>query len=167
MNGKVFYSSARVSMVTATSFALRDYQNEALTAVTEAERRGIRRPLIALPTGTGKTVVFASLIARRPGRSLILVHRDELIHQAHAKLKEICPSLSIGIVKAEQDERAAPCVIASVQTLSRESRLQRLTPNFSTLVVDEAHHAVADSYRRILDYCHGFLIKTPLDRAAV
>src|SRR5262249_51537518 len=118
-----FYASTRVRMVSATSFALRDYQNEALTAVAEAERRGIRRPLIALPTGTGKTVVFASLIAQRPGRSLILVHRDELVWQAHAKLKEISPALSVGVVKAAQDEHDTPCVIASVQTLARESRL--------------------------------------------
>ncbi len=141
---------------------LRDYQRGAITAVLSAEARGIRRPLIALPTGTGKTVVFASLIAQRPGRSLILVHRDELIHQACAKLKEISPSLSVGVIKAERDEHMVPCVVASVQTLCRESRLQRLTPDFSTIVVDEAHHAVADSYRRILDHCGAFEDAGPL-----
>src|SRR4051812_14738774 len=77
---QVFQSSARGSMVTATSFSLRDYQTDAITAVQAAESCGIRRPLVALPTGTGKTVIFASLIAQRPGRSLILVHRDDLIH---------------------------------------------------------------------------------------
>jgi ATP-dependent helicase IRC3 len=141
---------------------LRDYQIKAIQAVHAAEQRGIQRPLIALPTGTGKTIVFAHLIVQRPGRSLILVHRDELIRQAHAKLKEICPALSVGIVKAEQDEHAAPCVIASVQTLSRERRLQRLTPDFRTIVVDEAHHAVAESYRRVLEYCGAFTDGGPL-----
>src|SRR5262245_57828663 len=128
---------------------LRPYQTDAINAVHAAESRGIRRPLIALPTGTGKTVVFCHLLQQRPVRSLILVHRDELIHQAHAKLKEISPALSIGIVKAERDEHEASCVIASVQTLSRETRLNRLAPDFQTIIIDECHHAVADSYRRI------------------
>src|SRR4051794_25362001 len=119
---------------------LRPYQHDAIAAGLAAEQRGIHRPLVALPTGTGKTVVFAHLLSQRPGRSLILVHRDELIRQAYGKLKEISPALSVGVVKAEEDEHAAACVIASVQTLARESRLQRLTPDFRTIVVDEAHH---------------------------
>jgi ATP-dependent helicase IRC3 len=141
---------------------LRPYQAEALQAVLAAAARGIRRPLIALPTGTGKTVVFAHLIAQRPGRALVLVHRDELLWQAYGKLKEIHPALSLGMVKAEQDEHAAPCVLASVQTLSRASRLTRLTRDFTTLVVDEAHHAVADSYRRILAHVGAFAQDGPL-----
>jgi ATP-dependent helicase IRC3 len=141
---------------------LRPYQIEAVEAVLTAESRGIRRPLIALPTGTGKTVVFAHLLLQRPGRSLVLVHRDELIQHAYAKLKEIDPSRSIGIVKAERDEHSAPTVIASVPTLAREARLTRLTPDFRTIVVDEAHHAVADSYRRILAHCGAFAEGGPL-----
>jgi ATP-dependent helicase IRC3 len=141
---------------------LRVYQFQAIQAVHAAEARGIRRPLIALPTGTGKTVVFAHLIAQRSGRSLTLVHRDELIRQAYKKLKEINPTLSIGIVKAEQDEHQAPCVVASVQSLSREKRLTRLTPDFRTIIVDEAHHAVAESYRRVLEYCGAFSKNAPL-----
>jgi ATP-dependent helicase IRC3 len=66
------------------------------------------------------------------------------------------------VVKAEEDEHAAACVIASVQTLAREPRLQRLTPDFRTIVVDEAHHAVAESYRRILDFCGAFAEDGPL-----
>lgn len=90
---------------------------------------------------TGKTVVFAHLLAQRTGRSLILVHRDELIQQAYAKLKEIDPARSIGIIKAERDEHDAPTVIASVQTLAREARLRRLTPDFRTIVIDECFPA--------------------------
>jgi len=126
---------------------LRLYQHGAISAVLAAEQRGVQRTLIALPTGTGKTIVFAHLLSQRPSRSLVLVHRDELIRQAYGKLKEINPSLSVGVVKAEEDGHAAPCVIASVQTLARESRLQHLAPDFHTIVVDEAHHVVADSYR--------------------
>ena len=114
---------------------LRPYQQDALTAIEDAVERGITRPLLALPTGTGKTVVFAHLVARRPGRALILVHREELVWQAYDKLKRIAPDLSIGIVKAERDETDAACVIASVQTVSRKRRLQRLPAAFAAVLL--------------------------------
>ena len=62
-----------------TTLPLRDYQEATIHAVLAAFERGIPRQVVALPTGTGKTVIFAHLIAQRPGRALILVHRDELI----------------------------------------------------------------------------------------
>ena len=61
---------------------LRPYQVDALDAIEDALDRGVDRQLLALPTGTGKTVVFAELIRRRGGRALVLVHRDELVSQA-------------------------------------------------------------------------------------
>lgn len=135
-----------------SSLPLRPYQTEALAAIEEAERRGVRRQLVALPTGTGKTVVFAHFIGSRPGRALILAHRDELLSQAADKVRRISPNTEIGIVKAEQDQHDADVVVASVQTLSRFRRLTRLQPNFSTIVIDEAHHAVAQSYQDVLGY---------------
>jgi ATP-dependent helicase IRC3 len=145
-----------------TAIALRPYQQQALDAIIAAELRGIRRPLVALPTGTGKTIIFAHLIQQRPGRALVLVHRDELVWQAVDKLEIVAPDLAIGIVKAERDDVDARCIIASVQTLSRDARLTRLVPNFHTIVVDEAHHAVADSYRRVLEHLRAFADEGPL-----
>ena len=141
---------------------LRPYQEEALTAVSRAYARGIARPVIALPTGTGKTVVFSHLVKERAGRCLILVHRDELIRQAYDKLQEILPSVAVGVVKAEEDEHTAPIVVASVQTLGRTKRLDRLTWDFATVIVDEAHHAVAATYRRILERAGSFRKGGPL-----
>jgi ATP-dependent helicase IRC3 len=141
---------------------IRPYQQEALDAIVAAELRGIRRPLLALPTGTGKTVVFVHLITQRQGRALVLVHRDELIWQAVEKLHTVEPHLAIGVVKAAYDDVDAPCIVASVQTLSREARLARLAPDFQTIVVDEAHHAVAESYRRVLAYLRAFEDDGPL-----
>ncbi|HKW92682.1 MAG TPA: DEAD/DEAH box helicase [Methylomirabilota bacterium] len=129
--------------------ALRAYQIEALEAVEQAEARGIRRQVLALPTGCGKTVIFAELIRRRSGRALVLVHRDELLQQASEKLTVV--GLPAGVVKAERDEVGEQVVVASVQTLSRAARLDRLPLGFRTVVVDECHHAAADSYRRILE----------------
>jgi superfamily II DNA or RNA helicase len=96
-------------MITANrpTLALRDYQEEVIEAVNDSDMDGIKRPLVALPTGTGKTVVFAHLIDQRPGRSLVLAHRDELIRQAVYKLKIVAQGLDISVVKAAENELAA------------------------------------------------------------
>src|SRR6266702_1568195 len=147
-----------------TTFRLtpRPYQYEAVAALLAATARGAQRPLLVLPTGTGKTIVFALLVQQRRGRSLILAHRDELIQQAVDKLHLVDPTLALGVVQAERDEHTAPIVVASVQTLSRRPRLARLVPDFQTIVIDEAHHAPAPSYRRILEYCHAWRADGPL-----
>lgn len=138
-------------------FDLRPYQTEALEAIDKAEAEGIRRPLVAHATGLGKTVLFSHLLAERGryGRSLVLAHRDELIEQAANKIRIIAPELDLGIVKAERDERHAPVVVASVQSLHAR-RLATMLPNFATIVVDEAHHAAAPTYMRILEHFGSF-----------
>jgi len=75
---------------------------------------------------------------------LILAHRDEApSRQAVDKLHLVDPTLALGVVPATRDEHTAPTVVASVQTLSRRTRLARLVPDFQTIVIDEAHHAPA------------------------
>ena len=129
---------------------LRPYQEQALEAIAAAEKRGIRRQLIVSPTGSGKTIMFASLVNRRQGRALVLAHRDELITQAVQKLAMVGGSLDIGVVKAQRDERDAAVIVASMQTLANPKRLARM-PRFSTIIVDEAHHAVSRSYMEIIE----------------
>ena len=140
----------------------RPYQREAVTACLDASAAGLRRILLALPTGTGKTIVFGLLLQARGGRSLVLAHRDELIAQAVDKLSLVAPTLDVGVVQASEDATAAQCVVASVQTLSQPSRLARLVPDFHTIVIDEAHHAPAATYCAILDYCHAWQDDGPL-----
>jgi superfamily II DNA or RNA helicase len=146
---------------------LRDYQLEAVEAVQAAAERGVRRPLVALPTGTGKTVVFSELIRRRGGRALVIAHRDELLEQARDKLRVVDPDLRVGVVQGGRDEHDAPVVVASIQTLSRERRMARLlgrgaqaglfpTDPFTTVVIDEAHHAAAPTYRAAIAQLGGF-----------
>jgi len=134
---------------------LRPYQRDALTAVEAVALRGVRRQVVSLPTGAGKTVIFSHLITERQTRTLILVHGDELIRQTLDKLAMVAQgtALDIGVIKAERDEHAGDVVVASVQTLQRETRLQRLAQTFGLVVVDECHHALPDnSYGRILTH---------------
>jgi superfamily II DNA or RNA helicase len=139
--------------LSSISIELRPYQCDALTAIEAATLRGVRRQVVSLPTGAGKTVIFAHLILAQQTRTLILVHRDELIRQTLDKLSMVAQgtALDIGIIKAERDEHAGDVVVASVQTLQRETRLQRLAQSFGLIVVDECHHALPEnSYGRIL-----------------
>src|SRR2546426_2422083 len=94
--------------------------------------------------------------------SKALGHRDEIIQQAVAKLHLVDPTLPLGVVRAARDEHPAPTVVASVQPLSRRTRLSRLMPDFQTIVIDEAHHAPAPTYRRILEYCRAWHPDGPL-----
>lgn len=138
---------------------LRVYQREAIDSVTAAWAEGIRRPAIVLATGLGKTVIFSQLASEfreRTGRRvLILVHRDELANQAMEKIRGTAPHLSIGKVKAGDNEVSADVVVASVQTLTRSSRLEQLRNGspvpVGLVVTDEVHHGVAPSYRKIYD----------------
>lgn len=130
---------------------LRDYQRDALTAIAAAEGEGTRRQMVVLPTGSGKTIVFASLIAERRKKALILAHRDELIEQAVQKVRSVIPNCPVGVVQAGQDDYWAPVVVASVQTLAREKRLAPVAAQrFGLVIIDEAHHAAAATYRSIV-----------------
>lgn len=136
---------------------LRPYQEEAVAAVEREWASGHRRTLLALPTGTGKTVVFAKIVERvadAGGRSLVLAHRGELLDQAADKIAGVT-GLPCAVEKAASTSLGRfECVtVGSVQTMMRESRLSRFPRGlYDCIVVDEAHHAPADSYRRILDH---------------
>ncbi|MGE0551747.1 MAG: DEAD/DEAH box helicase [Kofleriaceae bacterium] len=132
--------------------ALRPYQRSAVEGVLAAFRAGHRSTLLVLATGTGKTVVFAEVARRgveRGRRVLVLAHRTELITQAAEKLANA--GVEAQVDQGERRASEAPCVVASVQTL-RGPRLERWARDaFDLVVVDEAHHATAASYRAVLE----------------
>lgn len=134
-----------------TLLKLRDYQTDAITAVRQAWGAGMRRPAVVLPTGAGKTVVFAHVAAQmreRGVRTMILAHRDELIEQAAAKVRAVAPDLRVGIVKGPRREiRGRDVVVASVQSLARPARRAEMAAaGIRLVIVDECHHAVANTY---------------------
>ena len=140
--------------------ALRSYQQAARDSIHAQWEQGRLRTLLVLPTGTGKTIVFASVAAdqvRAGDRVLILAHRGELLEQAADKLQR-----STGLVSAVEKAESTclnswfRVVVGSVQTLQRSARLERFPRDyFGTIIIDEAHHAITDGYRRILDYFEG------------
>jgi superfamily II DNA or RNA helicase len=144
-----------------SGITLRDYQAECVEAVEEASARGVRTQLVVVPTGGGKTIIFSEIVRRgADSPTLILAHRDELLKQAGDKLISVAPELamSIGYVKAGTNDVGAPVVIASVQTLSRQSRLDQLPKHFGRVIVDEGHHGTADSYQRVIDHVDSDLV---------
>lgn len=148
---------------------LRPYQINALAAIEKAEREGVRRPLVVHPTGTGKGLEMAQVAADRAerGRSLVMVHRAELGAQFIEKLQWQAPHLSAGVVKADLNELDADVVVASVDTVRRDPRLNELYAAagrrpFSTIIVDEAHHAPAPGWTKVLDRMGAFHPYGPL-----
>ena len=139
---------------------LRPYQQQARDRIHAEWDAGHTRTLLVLPTGTGKTIVFASVAAdqvRAGDRVLILAHRGELLEQAADKLQR-----STGLVSAVEKAESTcldswfRVVVGSVQTLQLTTRLERFPQDyFGTIIIDEAHHAITDGYRRILDYFSG------------
>jgi len=132
-------------------FALRSYQREAIHAVLNARRRGIRRQVIALPTGAGKTVIFSELARLANKDVLVLAHRDELVHQAKDKLERAGVgqvSIEQGPNQADPNTRVVVCSIRSLQT----TRLNRLISgrNVGLVIYDECHHAPAEDNKRVL-----------------
>ncbi len=138
-------------------FELRPYQAEAKQAILAAWDEGYRKTLLVLPTGCGKTVVFSSVTENQVNkghRVLIMAHRGELLDQAADKLKE-ASGLDSVLEKAESTSLGSflPVTVGSVQSLAQEKRLARF-PNdyFQDIIVDEAHHCLSDSYKRVLDH---------------
>lgn len=136
---------------------LRPYQEESKRAVFNEWEQGILKTLLVLPTGTGKTIVFAAITNDCVGkgeRVLILAHRGELLEQAADKIKK-ATGLECAVEKAEESclNSWYRITVGSVQSLMREKRLSQFDKHyFDTIIIDEAHHSISDSYQRILDY---------------
>jgi DNA repair protein RadD len=121
---------------------LRPYQLQAVEQVLALRHE---RPVLCQPTGSGKTVVLCELIRRHHGPALVLAHRRELIHQARARLAQ--HGIHAGLILAGEPRSALPVQVASIQTLAR-----REYPLASLVIVDEAHHAVSQSYQAALGH---------------
>lgn len=138
---------------------LRDYQQEALAAIQQAEREGCTKQLVLLPTGTGKTVIASHLpaaIGLKPWESMgFIVAQEELAFQAVESLQSANPDLRVALEKAEHHGEAdADIIVASIDTLARSpGRLEKYSATmFRAIFLDECHGAVAPRYQKVLQY---------------
>lgn len=142
-----------------TAPTLRPYQLAAIAAIVEARRNGTRRMVVVLPTGAGKTVVFAHLATRARQPVLVLAHRDELVQQARDKIAQALGDS--GVVAIEQAGQRAPAsakvVVASIRSLHTD-RLEQVLAlrQFGLVIYDECHHAAADDNLRVLERLGAF-----------
>ncbi|WP_440060147.1 DEAD/DEAH box helicase [Thermogladius sp. 4427co] len=127
-----------------TNISLRDYQEEALAKWLDNDRKGI----IALPTGSGKTVIGIAAIARVQERTLIVTYTKEQARQWREALLKITniPSSMIGLLYSEE-KKIAPITITTYQSGFR--MIKEIAPYYNMLIVDEVHHLPADKFRYI------------------
>ena len=139
---------------------LRPYQADAVAGIREALKEH-RSTLIVMPTGVGKTVVFASIVGETKGRVMVIAHRAELIAQAVQKIGlvtgEGCDVEMGEYWASEGGFHEARVIVSSVQTQNSgrngDGRMTRFSPfDFDLLIIDEAHHATAKTYRKTIEY---------------
>lgn len=136
---------------------LRPYQQEAKDSIFSEWDKGVQKTLLVLPTGCGKTIVFAKVTedcVRNGDRVLIMAHRGELLEQAADKIHK-ATGLRCATEKAEESCLSSwyRVVVGSVQTLMREKRLKKFDADyFDTIIIDEAHHCLSESYQRVLEH---------------
>lgn len=132
---------------------LRPYQREAIEAVLAARRAGVRRMVVCLPTGAGKTVIFSHLAKLARKQVLVLAHREELLSQAREKIERAMEGAAIVAIEqgAQRASAEAKVLVCSIRSL-HEERLARVIAgrDIGLLIYDECHHAAADDNLRVL-----------------
>ncbi len=135
------------------NLALRPYQREAIEAVLGARRDGVKRMVVCLPTGAGKTVIFSELARLAQRQVLVLAHREELLFQARDKLRQALGGERVVAIERGADRAAADAkvLVCSIRSL-RQDRLAEVVRgrNLGLVVYDECHHAAADDNLRVL-----------------
>ena len=130
----------------------RDAQIEALYYLRQAREEGIEKGLVVAATGVGKTHL-AAFDSAKFDRVLFLAHRQEIVDQAYEVFRSIRPDSDFGMYTGERRDLGAGVYFSTVQTLSREQHLELFPPDyFDYVIVDEFHHAAADSYRRVIEH---------------
>ena len=131
---------------------LRPYQEVAIADACKALDKH-KNTIVVAPTGAGKTIMLSALVGKRfknGDKVLVLQHRDELVDQNKSKFERINDRITTSIVNGTIKEWHGDAVFSMVQTISRENNLEK-RPTFDMVVVDESHHAAAETYVRVID----------------
>jgi superfamily II DNA or RNA helicase len=142
---------------------LRPYQTEALDGIRQAFGGSAKSALLVMATGLGKTITFAALAKEvMPlGKILVLAHREELIFQAANKIKEVTGAI-VGVemgddhvttIRSHQPDIIVSTIQTQIAGMAGAGRMTKFHPDdFVLVVIDEAHHAAAETYKRVIDY---------------
>jgi len=159
-----------IATKTQTEIKPRPYQTEALDGI-RGQLQGNSSTLLVMATGLGKTITFAQLACElmSRGRVMVLAHREELIFQAWRKLKDITgcePDIEMGEYHTNSRALHRSAIVTStiqsqIAGMDGLGRMSKFDPDeFSLLIIDEAHHSAAKSYRRVIDYyCRNSCLK--------
>lgn len=129
-------------------------QIEALYELKKSRSEGWEKGLIVAATGVGKTYL-AAFDSREFARVLFIAHREEILIQAERTFQCVRPEKSTGFFSGERKDKNCEILFATVQTIGREEYLQSgffQRDEFDYIVIDEFHHAVADGYKKVLEY---------------
>lgn len=127
-------------------------QVDALEELQKALEEEYTKGLVVMATGLGKTYL-AGFFAQKFKRILFIAHREEILCQARDSFKKIMPERKFGIFNGKVKENQADAIFASIFTLSMKTHLQQFaTDEFDLIIIDEFHHAAADSYQRVIEY---------------
>lgn len=127
-------------------------QVEALEELNKTLEEEYNKALVVMATGLGKTYL-AGFFAQNFNKVLFIAHREEILLQARDSFQRIMPDRKYGIYNGKHKERGADAVFASIYTLSMQTHLHHFSPDeFDLIIVDEFHHAAADSYKRAIEY---------------
>ncbi|WP_044640480.1 DEAD/DEAH box helicase family protein [Risungbinella massiliensis] len=129
-----------------------DVQVEALKCLQESLDEGYQRSMVVMATGLGKTYLSA-FFAKSFSKVLFIAHREEILRQAERSFKKVDDTLSTGLYFGKNKEKDCDVLFASIQTLSMKHHLTSFSSNaFDLIIVDEFHHAAANSYRKVIEY---------------
>ncbi|KAF5337268.1 hypothetical protein D9611_003163 [Ephemerocybe angulata] len=154
---------SRQSHTGSPSVVLRPYQDECIKECLDWLDQGATRIGVSLPTGSGKTTVFISLLSRLASlkeagmRTIVIVNSVELARQSAAQAQRMFPHWSVEIEQGAKHKASgfADFTVATYQTLLNPERLAKFDPHkVNAIIIDEAHHAAAPSYRKLLSHFH-------------
>ena len=125
-----------------------------MASLSELRSRGEKRALLIAATGTGKTYLSIFDVKQcAPGRVLYVAHRDMILNKSEKSFKHLLPNIKTGFLNGNKKDVDAQYLFASVFTLAKDEVLHSFSKNhFDYIVVDEVHHAGAESYKKIIDY---------------
>ena len=148
---KAFEADLPVQM--GQTIELRDYQQEATENLQKMREDGKTIALLYNATGVGKTITAATDAKAVGGRALFLVNALKLASQAKETFAKAWPEATLGEYTGSQKDMTQTVIFATVQSISKD--LEKFSPtDFDYLIVDECHHAAANTYQKIFTYFH-------------